>query len=265
MIDRYQQLFDTNKSKSGILVPFFMLGDFSETETLEWVDMLIENGANALELGMPFSDPVADGPVIQKAAIKALARGTNPDVCFKLITAIRKKHPLVPMGLLTYANLVVVKGIKEFYAQAQQSGLDSILLADIPVHAIEVFKTMSHKYGIHQVLIATPNATEQQIEKIAKKSSGYTYVVSRSGVTGTDLKSGLPTDTLKRIKSFQAPPALLGFGISQKQDVVNAMVAGFDGVICGSALVHIQHQYDNKERLIKGAQLMQLLKRGLID
>lgn len=263
MNNRYQQTFNRNSSNKGVLVPFLMLGDFSLQDTLQWVDMLVNHGADALELGMPFSDPVADGPVIQKAAIKALENGITPKDCFEIIHHIRKRYPNLPLGLLTYANLVVASGLREFYQRAKSAGLDSVLLADIPVHAIDVFKKYANAASIDQILIATPNANEKQLEQIAHKTSGYTYVVSRSGVTGENNQSGVPATILKQLKKFNAPPALLGFGISSTEHVKNAIAAGFDGVICGSALVSVQHQYQKKERLQKGTQLMQNLVSGL--
>ncbi len=263
-MNRYRQIFQqASQQKRGILVPFLMLGDGSLEQILAWVDMLVENGADALELGMPFSDPVADGPVIQAATIRALQAGTTPDSCFDIISQIRTKYPDLAMGLLTYANLVVARGLGEFYNDAQKAGLDSILIADIPVHAILPFKTEAEKTAVDVVLIATPNATEKQLQSIACHSTGYTYVVSRSGVTGADKKSGIPKDIISQLTELNAAPALLGFGISTEQDVRDAIQAGCSGAICGSALVSIQQKFNGTERLEKGAQLMNELTSGL--
>ncbi len=263
-MNRYSQIFQqAAQQKRGILVPFLMLGDGGKEQTLDWVDMLVENGADALELGMPFSDPVADGPVIQAATIRALEAGTTPDSCFEMIAQIRKKYPILAMGLLTYANLVVARGVSQFYSDAEKAGLDSILVADIPAHAILPFKSAAKKVEVDVVLIAAPNTTEKQLQLIARYSAGYTYVVSRSGVTGADKKSGIPEKIISRLVELNAAPALLGFGISTRQDVRNAIEAGCKGAICGSALVRIQQQYSGQERLEKGAQLMRQLSLGL--
>lgn len=263
-MNRYQQIFQhAEQQNRGVLVPFLMLGDGGIEQTLDWVDMLVENGADALELGMPFSDPVADGAVVQSAAIRALQAGTTPEICFKIIADIRLKYPELAMGLLTYANLVVARGLKDFYADAKQAGLDSILIADIPAHAIIPFKSEAEKVDIDVVLIATPNASEKQLKLISHFSAGYTYVVSRSGVTGADKKSGIPQEIISQLIELKAAPTLLGFGISTENDVKNAIQAGCRGAICGSALVSIQQKFNGTERLEKGAQLMTELSRGL--
>ncbi len=264
-MNRYEAVFtDLKKQSRGALVPFLMLAEPTIDESLQWVDMLIENGADALELGMPFSDPVADGPVIQLSSINVLKNNIKPDDCFALIARIRKKYPKVPMGLLTYANLVVARGLDKFYRDAATAGLDSVLLADIPAHAIGAFSQAAKNNNIFPILIAPPNATDKQLQLIASGSKGYTYVVSRAGVTGANKRSGIPTDVIKRLAKFKASPSLLGFGISTKEDVADAIAAGCSGAICGSALVKIQQQYKGEERLQKGAELMQQLISGLI-
>ncbi len=263
-MNRYETVFnDLEMQSRGALVPFLMLAEPTIDESLQWVDMLIENGADALELGMPFSDPVADGPVIQLSSINVLNNGITPDDCFELIAKIRAKYPLIPMGLLTYANLVVARGLDKFYKDAAASGLDSVLLADIPVHAIEPFTKAANANQILPILIAPPNASTKQLEHIAVLSQGYTYVVSRAGVTGANQGAGIPRDVIQKLADLGAPPALLGFGVSSTDDVKDAIAAGCSGAICGSALVKIQQQYNGSERLLKGAELMQLLGKGL--
>ena len=263
-MNRYETVFKDLKGRSrGALVPFLMLGEWGVEDTLCWVDMLVENGADVLELGMPFSDPVADGLVIQQSSVVALEKGATPDSCFKMIAVIREKYPELPMGLLTYANLVVARGVNKFYRDAVNNGLDSVLMADIPAHAIRVFSEAALENNILPILIAPPNATEEQLTFIAQYSRGYTYVVSRSGVTGANQQAGIPTDIIHRLKQLQAPPALLGFGISSTKDVENAIQAGCGGVICGSALVNIQQQNSIEKALDDGARLMQDLCCGL--
>jgi tryptophan synthase alpha chain len=263
-MNRYKVVFSALEEESrGALVPFLMIGELSDVETLQWVDMLVANGADALELGMPFSDPVADGPVIQQSSVIALEKGATPDSCFKLIALIRKKYPQLPLGLLTYANLVVARGIDRFYKDASVSGLDSVLLADIPAHAIGAFANSAQQNAILPILIAPPNATEQQLVTISRLSKGYTYVVSRAGVTGANNRSGFPADIISRLAQLNAPPSLLGFGIANGKDVKRALNAGCAGAICGSALVKIQQQFKGKERLLKGAELMQVLNSGV--
>ncbi len=263
-MNRYEVVFrNCALQKRGALVPFFMLAEPTIDGCLDWVDMLIENGADALELGMPFSDPVADGIVIQQSSINVLKNNITPDDCFNLIAEIRSRYADIPMGLLTYSNLVVARGLDTFYGDAASAGLDSVLLADIPAHAISSFAEAATENDISPILIAPPNAAVEQLKLISSISKGYTYVVSRAGVTGANESSGLPLEVLSELKKLAAPPAILGFGISTQQDVNKAITAGFSGAICGSALVKIQQQNEIKESLIKGAELMRELALGL--
>ncbi len=265
-MSRYTKVFDQAKNEGrGILVPFLMIGDPDVEQCLDWADMLVEQGADALELGMPFSDPVADGPVIQASAIRALNAGTTPDICFEVIAKIRQRYPDLPMGLLSYANLAVARGIEQFYSDARKSGLDSILLADIPAHANAAFAQAANKHNICNILIAPPNASDDLLRIIAKKSEGYTYVVSRSGVTGANDEAGFPTKIILNLNEFGAPPSLLGFGISSGRDVRQAIGSGCAGAICGSALVKIVAESSSENRLKQGRKLMAELCTGLTN
>ena len=133
-MERYETLFAQLKNRQeGAFVPFVTLGDPGPEQSLKIIDALIEGGADALELGIPFSDPLADGPTIQGAALRAFAAGVTPAQCFEMLAAIRQKHPTIPIGLLMYANLVFSPGIDEFYAQCARVGVDSVLVADVPV------------------------------------------------------------------------------------------------------------------------------------
>lgn len=133
-MERYETLFAQLKNRQeGAFVPFVTLGDPGPEQSLKIIDALIEGGADALELGIPFSDPLADGPTIQGAALRAFAAGVTPAQCFEMLAAIRQKHPTIPIGLLMYANLVFSPGIDAFYAQCARVGVDSVLVADVPV------------------------------------------------------------------------------------------------------------------------------------
>lgn len=133
MTDRYQDLFTELKANNqGAFVPFVTIGDPNPELSLEIIETLVSSGADALELGFPFSDPLADGPTIQGANIRALDSKTTPDICFELISKIRAKYPQLPIGLLVYANLVFARGVDNFYARCEQAGIDSVLIADVP-------------------------------------------------------------------------------------------------------------------------------------
>ena len=253
MSQRYQQCFENLKqSQQGAFVPFVMLGDPDLETSYQIITTLIDNGADALELGIPFSDPIADGPVIQKAAIRALSNGTTVAKCFDLIATVRRDYPDIPIGLLVYSNLVVGHSIDAFYENASKAGVDSVLVADVPVIESDRFIQTAKKNGIAPIFIATPNATEQTLSEVAKRSEGYTYLLSRAGVTGTDVKAEMPVHgIIEQLSNHNAPPALLGFGISEPAQVKEAIDAGADGAISGSAVVKIiESNLENSGQLL---------------
>lgn len=218
----------------GAFIPFTVLGFPDLERCAEQLELLAEH-ADALELGIPFSDPVADGPTIQRAANKALAAGATPASCLALVANLRARHPKLPIGLLTYANLVVHRGLESFYADVAAAGADSVLVADVPGEEGEPFTQAARKTGIAPVFIAPPNADDAALELIAKLGAGYTYVLTRAGVTGTEQAAGTPAaDLLSRLAELNAPPPVLGFGISTPEQVQTGIAAG---VISGSAVV----------------------------
>ncbi|HCJ6374449.1 tryptophan synthase subunit alpha [Citrobacter sp. RHBSTW-00671] len=240
-MERYENLFAQLKDrKEGAFVPFVTLGDPSVEQSLKIIDTLIEAGADALELGIPFSDPLADGPTIQEATLRAFAAGVTPSQCFEMLALIRQKHPTIPIGLLMYANLVFSKGIDEFYAQCEKVGVDSVLVADVPVEESAPFRTAALRHNVAPIFICPPNADEELLRQIAAHGRGYTYLLSRAGVTGAENRAALPLHHLvEKLKEFNAPPSLQGFGISAPEQVTGAIEAGAAGAISGSAIVKI--------------------------
>lgn len=261
---RYQAAFAKLKAEGrGAFVPFVTLGDPTPELSLSIIDTLVENGADALELGFPFSDPLADGPVIQGANLRALDAGTTPTTCFEMLTRIRAKYPDLPIGLLLYANLVFANGINAFYAKAKQAGVDSVLIADVPVEESAPFSEAAKKHGIAPIFIAPPNADIDTLKQVSESGEGYTYLLSRAGVTGTDTKAGTPIEQiLAKLQEFNAPPPLLGFGIAEPEQVRSAIKAGAAGAISGSAVVKIieQHQADKTTLLSALADFTQAMK-----
>lgn len=218
---------------AAAFVPFLMLGDPDPETCVALADELVASGADALELGFPFSDPVADGPAVQKAALRARAAGVRIATCFELVHEIRRRHPELPLNLLVYANLAVQPG---FYGRAAAAGADTILVADLPVAEAEPFLLAAEGAGIAPVLLAAPNASEETSRRIAQACRGYTYVLGRPGVTGAEKPASMPDPAwLATLREAGAPPLLLGFGISSGEQVRNARRAGLDGVIVGSA------------------------------
>lgn len=248
MSQRYQSMFKClQQANEGAFVPFVVLGDPNPGLSMQIVDALVAGGADALELGIPFSDPLADGPTIQNAAVRALNNGTTPALCFNMLTSIRTKYPDLSIGLLLYANLVVAPGIDQFYRKCADAGVDSVLIADVPVEMSAPFTEAAEKAGISSIFIAPANADKATLETIATLSAGYTYLLSRAGVTGAEKEAGMPVEHIvDGLNEHHAPPALLGFGISLPEHVKSAISAGAAGVISGSAVVKTIEKYLDK-------------------
>ena len=159
-MERYDNLFAQLKArKEGAFVPFVTLGDPNPEQSLKIIDTLIAAGADALELGIPFSDPLADGPTIQNATLRAFASGVTPTQCFEMLAAIRHKHPTIPIGLLMYANLVFNRGIDAFYAECARVGVDSVLVADVPVEESAPFRQAAMRHNVAPIFICPPSST----------------------------------------------------------------------------------------------------------
>ncbi|WP_455293334.1 tryptophan synthase subunit alpha [Vibrio parahaemolyticus] len=240
-MSRYEKMFARlNEKNQGAFVPFVTVCDPNAEQSYKIMETLVESGADALELGIPFSDPLADGPTIQGANIRALDSGTTPDICFEQIGKIRAKYPDLPIGLLMYANLVYSRGIESFYERCAKAGIDSVLIADVPTNESTEFVTAAEKFGIHPIFIAPPTASDETLKQVSELGGGYTYLLSRAGVTGAETKANMPVDhMLEKLNQFDAPPALLGFGISEPAQVKQAIEAGAAGAISGSAVVKI--------------------------
>jgi len=235
-MSRYAAMFD-RLGGEGAFGAFLMLGDPDLQTSARLLDAVVEGGADMIEVGIPFSDPVADGPVIQAAAQRALAAGVRVSDCFGLLAAFRERHPDVPVGILTYANIVMARA--GFVRDAAEAGADSLLIADVPALEAERFARDMQQAGIEPVLIAAANTPTGTLERVAKLSKAYTYCVSRAGITGTHAGGQFDAGLVARVKASGAPAPIFGFGISKPEHVRAALAAGAKGVICGSAIVDL--------------------------
>ncbi len=265
-MDRYHTMFQNlNAQNQGAFIPFVMLGDPDEETSYQIILTLIANGANALELGIPFSDPTADGPTIQNASLRAFKSNITPTHCFNIISRIRHISPHIPIGLLLYSNLIFAKGLDAFYQQAAAAGTDSILVADVPVRESAPFIHAAKTHNIDHIFIAPPNADRQTLQQIAELSEGYIYLLGRAGVTGTETEVNMPREGLiDHLNHHNAAPPVLGFGISKPQHVTAALAAGARGAISGSATVNIIATYHQQPPLMheKLADFIQTMKRA---
>lgn len=235
--------------RAGALGAFAMLGDPDLSTSAALLDSLVEGGADMIEVGIPFSDPVADGPVIQRAAQRALAAGVRVGDCLDLIARFRARHPDVPVGILTYANIVVARS--GFMRDAAEAGADSLLIADLPALEAEPVTLEMEQAGIAPVLIAAANTPDAALKRIALLSKAYTYCVSRSGITGTHAPGRFDAGLISRLNAAGAPPPLFGFGISKPEHVRAALCAGARGIICGSAIVDCAARGEDVSELVR--------------
>ena len=258
---RYQQAFaQLAKQKQGAFIPFVTIGDPNAEQSFALIKTLIDAGADALELGIPFSDPSADGITIQKAALRALNSGINTDSCLTILSKIRAYAPDIPIGLLLYANLVFARGIDNFYRDVAKAGVDSVLIADLPIRESQPFREAALKYGVAPIFIAPPNASDKTLANVAQYGQAYTYVLSRAGVTGVDeenkqnkqvvTRANSTSQLLDKLKDYKAAPCVIGFGISTPEQVKAALATGASGAISGSAVVKIIEDNLNKPSIM---------------
>jgi tryptophan synthase alpha chain len=264
--DRYATMFAQLRTRGeAALVPFLVLGDPDPETSLELLRALVRGGADAVELGVPFSDPIADGPVIQAAAQRALAAGTRLRDAWRILAAFRSDHPHLPIGLLVYANLALQEGGRPFCAGAAGAGVDSVLVADLPIAEAAPFHATLRAHGLAPVSIAPPNADPERLERIAAGSDAYVYVTSRPGVTGADeTLRHESAEVIARLRALGTAPPLLGFGIAGPDQVRSALALGAAGAIAGSVVVRqvAEHLGDRDRMCIAVEQLVASLKQA---
>ncbi len=253
-MNSYKKTFnELKKKKQGALAAFTVIGDPNYNTSLQIIKKIIDSGADILELGIPFSDPIADGKTIQAADMRALKSGMNTDGAFDLIKNVRKYNSKIPIGLLVYGNLVYQRGINKFYSDAAKSGVNSVLVADVPIEEADDYIKAARTNKIDTVFIVSPLTSNERIKKIVSKTTGFVYVVSRLGVTGARATlEGSTLELIKRIRKFTKKPLCVGFGISKPEHVKAVIKAGADGAIVGSAMVNlIEKNASNTSKMLK--------------
>ncbi len=233
-MNRFETVFER-----PAFIAFTVAGDPDPATSLAVVQTLIRSGADILELGIPFSDPVGDGPVIQRADERALCAGATTDSAFALVRDVRRESD-VPVVLLVYGNTVFARGPERFYREAKAAGVDGILIVDMPIEEAEMVLAYATETGIAPIFTVTPTTPPERVKKIAEMAGGFLYLVSLSGVTGrreTLSEAALPL--IQSVREETALPLALGFGIATETHARQAVAAGADGVIVGSAIVEI--------------------------
>ena len=237
MKGRIEQRFERLKREGKkAFIPYIMSGDPDMKTTESLIMMLEDCGADVIELGVPFTDPLADGPTIQRAAERALANGVTLRGIIKAVSSIRKKTD-IPIALMTYYNPVFRYGEKKFIKDAVSAGIDGLIIPDLPPDEADSFIREARAKALDTIFLLAPTSTDDRISKVARASSGFIYYVSMTGITGSKLTIDRTIrQAVKKIKAASDKPVCVGFGVSTPQDA-EAISAVADGVIVGSAIV----------------------------
>lgn len=229
------------KLNEGALIAYVTGGDPSPKYTPMIVKALAEGGADIVEIGIPFSDPIADGPVIQASDTRALNAGTTPKTVLKIVRETRRSVS-IPIVLLTYYNIIFRMGVGNFLDESSKNGVDGIIVADLPVEEAAEYREAAEKHGVDTVFLATPSTSLRRLEKILSMTSGFLYLVSVFGVTGMrEHVAQLTVQTIRRLHPYTLNriPLTVGFGISRPEHVRSVISCGADGAIVGSAFVKL--------------------------
>ncbi|MEJ2383927.1 MAG: tryptophan synthase subunit alpha [Xanthomonadales bacterium] len=247
------------------LIPFITAGDPHPDWTVDVMHALVEAGADILELGVPFSDPTADGPVIQQASERAIAHGVSLTRVLDMVRAFRTDDARTPVVLMGYLNPIERYGYGTFARDAAKAGVDGILLVDCPPEEMKVLRTDLDAHGVVPVCLVAPTTTEARMEAIARQAAGYLYYVSFKGITGANrLDASALDEPLARLRAHSDLPLAVGFGI--KDAASAAAVAGVaDGVVIGSALVSVLAGQDSREAVCREARAFLAPVRAAMD
>ena len=262
---RFQQLAEQGRTA---LIPYVVAGDPGQDVTVPLMHRLVESGADIIELGVPFSDPMAEGPVIQQGHERALANGTSLGAVLGMVRDFRKSDSATPVLLMGYANPVMHMGYAAFADAAAAAGLDALLTVDIPPEEVDGINIELQRVGMDNIFLVAPTTPEDRIARIAARASGFIYYVSLKGVTGAgNLDTAEVARRLESIRRHSALPVAVGFGI-RDADSARAVAAVADGVVVGSALVSamaqvIEHGGGPQGAVNAAAELLGQIRKGI--
>lgn len=221
------------------LVPFITAGDPSKESTVEIMHALVKGGADIIELGVPFSDPMADGPTIQRSSERALERGVNTNFVFESVKKFREQDKDTPVVLMGYLNPIEMRGLDTYAGQAVAAGVDGVLLVDLPPEEAAPMRVAFNAHGLKLISLAAPTTTPERLHRLANESQGYLYYVSFAGVTGA---SGINTEEVlskaSALRQQAKVPVMIGFGIKDAASA-KSLAPAADGIVIGSALVEV--------------------------
>lgn len=259
------KFLELRRKKEAAFMPYVCCGDPTPEFTQELVKTLVRNGADIIELGIPFSDPIADGPTIQNASFRALKNGMNPDIALEMLSEFSKHIPVVVM---TYYNVVHRRGAARFIKEITAAGAAGIIIPDLPYEESKPLVEITSMNGVPNIFLVTPRTSEERLRKILDAAKGFLYLVSVEGVTGArDVLSPAAVQLIQRVKRFSEIPAAVGFGISKPDHAEQAVQAGADGVIVGSKIIDIYaKQIENPfDALDEIADFASQMKRACVD
>jgi len=246
------------------LIPYVTAGDPYADGTAELMLAMAEAGADVIELGVPFSDPMADGPVIQRASERALAKGIGMPRVLEAVRAFRVNNDRTPVVLMGYANPVERYGIERFVADAKAAGVDGVLVVDYPPEECEAFAALLQQAGLDPIFLLAPTSTEERMRHVGRIARGYVYYVSLKGVTGAGhLDVAAVTEMLPRIREHVKLPVGVGFGIRDGQ-TAKALAAVCDAVVIGSRLVQLLEEQPREKLAATGRDFIASI-RGALD
>ncbi|MEM1658068.1 MAG: tryptophan synthase subunit alpha [Candidatus Jordarchaeales archaeon] len=245
---------ELEKRGEGALIAYVTAGDPSPQATPEVVRALVEGGADIVELGIPFSDPIADGPTIQAATVRALRAGTRPRMVLEMVEKI-KQETRTPIVILSYYNPIFKMGLKSFFEEASARGVDGVVVPDLPVEEAGEYKEYAEAYEVDTIFLAAPSTSTERLKKIVDYTSGFLYLVSVFGVTGAREKiQEITVETIRRALHFTRGriPLAVGFGVSKPEHVSRVLELGADAAIVGSRLVRIiEENVGDEEKMIE--------------
>ena len=266
---RIKQITDSvNQKGRKLLIPYLVAGDPNKETTIELMHALVSNGADIIELGIPFSDPSSDGEVIQNSIERSLRKGTSLNDTLDIVSKFRARNEVTPIVLMGYLNPVEIMGVDNFVRRAQKEGVDGVLMVDMPPAEAGVLNAKLKKVNIDSIFLVAPTTTQERVKSILNMTSGYVYYVSLKGVTGASITD---VDEVERnvcsLRSYTDLPIVVGFGIKDGESA-KEMARVSDGVIVGSALVNkiaslTSHEKINAEDIKNSTNIIKEIREEL--